>query len=119
MAEINISEPVPGSSFQQGEIIPVSGLITDDADLTSIKIRVEPAQMTGGLSAAGGPIYLETFMLEGPSDKNWNFNELNLANKSIQIPNNVSASGEYRILIEAEDNQSNIAISETKIVIRQ
>lgn len=119
MADIGISSPTEGASFSQGQTIPLSGTVTDETDLVSITIVVEPLQMEGGLVAASSFIFKETILLGGSEDKTWEFADLSTLGKEIQIPSNIPASGEYGIIIKAEDSEENIAVSLTKVWINK
>lgn len=110
-AVINLTDPLPGvtHSLAFGDTIFLTGTVTDETDLTRIEIIVEPEQMEGGLTAAGGPFYDVAITIGGTSDTTYDLSGVAGQSGHIVVPSGIT-TGQYGLTIRAIDSHENVAV---------
>lgn len=104
---LNTSAPVihltgpaftPQPTFATGDTIPLTGTITDNTDLATVRILLRTTSYYTTL-------YDQTFTLSGTSDTSWDFSAISAAGLPVEI--NSNASGKCELIILAEDLDGN------------
>ncbi|QQS30203.1 MAG: DUF4625 domain-containing protein [Sphingobacteriales bacterium] len=96
----------------KGEVLTLTGTITDNDDLVSVKIELGEEEEHGhGKTTESEPIYEMTFELPGNNDTTWDMN-----NAQILIPSN-AASGHYILTMSAIDSDGNMSFKKGEVHI--
>ncbi|HRK28180.1 MAG TPA: DUF4625 domain-containing protein [Chitinophagales bacterium] len=109
---MNITSPDLNAEVEvtKGNPLLITGSITDDTDLVTVFIELgEEEEDHDHGKTQDAPIYSMEWELTGSADTDWNFN-----NAQILIPAS-TATGHYRLLITALDNDDNLTIKEAEV----
>lgn len=95
----------------KGNPLLLTGSITDETDLVSVFIELSKEEEEDHVhgKTQDAPIYSMKWELTGSANTDWNFN-----NAQILIPAS-TATGHYRLLITALDNDENLTIKEAEV----
>ena len=104
--DLNLDNPIA-----RGATLSLTGQITDNSDLTEIRILFQESTGHAHNKTGANPLYEEVFTLGGVVDTTWNFSELATLNQPIEIPANAPL-GAYILIIAARDDEDNLTVAE-------
>lgn len=100
--EINITSPSDGDVFAPGDIISMTGSVTDDVEVSSLSIAID-----------GGLLNTSPIDLGGLTD----LTNVPLSGINITL-DNATAVGDYNITLTATDNEGNSESEEVGITVQ-